>query len=140
MLAIKELLSNQSIPSENSNWGYKDSSISNPSLVEKVKGTMIAIGNSNQTFITKNINFNKFDERIGFELEIYKPMTLITLAIWNTDGEIIPVDKQAPSKKTAKKTDYAEGNKDFKVAIRIVSPYFMRRLVSLRFKYLLILL
>lgn len=96
-------------------------------LGEAIKDTMKLIGNSNQSFITKNIHFNEFNERIGFELEIYKPMTELTLAIWNTDGEIIPIDKQTTSSKTKAKTDFAEGTKHFRVAIRIVGPYFLRR-------------
>lgn len=93
---------------------------------EIIRDTMKTIGNSNYTFITKNIRFNDFNERIGFELEIYKPMLLQALAIWNTDGEIVPTNKQVVTTKT-KQTDYAEGTKHFRVAIRIASPYFMQR-------------
>lgn len=88
---------------------------------------MKTIGNSNHSFITKQIHFNEFNERIGFELEIYKPLTGASLAVWNTDGEIIPTTNRKTTSSKAAKKDFAEGPKDFRVAIRIVSPYFMYR-------------
>lgn len=137
VLAIKELLRNPSF-SIVTNMKCPESNEDSSSKWESgeiIRDTMKTIGNSNYTFITKYIRFNDFNERIGFELEIYKPMVLQSLATWNTDGEIVPTHKQVVTAKAKKITDYAEGTKHFRVAIRIASPYFMLRLVdSFRFK------
>lgn len=91
---------------------------------------MKEIGNSNQTFNTKNILFNELYERIGFELEIYKGMTGQPIAAWNANNGIVPVGKEALSSKKTKKTDLSGETKHFRVAIRLVEPYFKLRLVS----------
>lgn len=94
---------------------------------EKLRDTMRTIANSNETFNTKYIHFNEFNERIGFDLDIYKPFTGASLAVWNPDGQIKPTSNEKKISSKTKKTDFAEGPKDFRVAIRIVSPYFMHR-------------
>lgn len=129
VLAIRELLREQNVPLEtNMKCAGNDMYNVQWPLGEELKNSIRAISNSNQSFITKNIHLDEYNERIGFELEIYKPMTDVALAIWNTNNEIIPTEKQVTSSKTkSQKTDFAEGKKHFKVAIRIVSPYFMYR-------------
>lgn len=134
VLAIKELLANGSIPFDTHLHCGSGTGYTFP-LGKQIKDTMISIGSDDRQFITKDLHFNEFDERIGFELEIFKPIIETSFATWNTNGEIKPIDLQASSI-TTKKNDPAAGKPTYTIAIRIVSPYFMKRLVVCCFVFI----
>ncbi|XP_055907198.1 glutamate receptor ionotropic, kainate 2-like [Eupeodes corollae] len=91
---------------------------------------MLQTSEENGTFITKNIQFNEWGERVNFNLEIYRPMSDRVIAVWNPDGQLMAKTESSSSvskSDTGEIQDFSQGRRHYRVASRIGKPYLMLR-------------